>query len=99
MKRFVSILTAAAAVLVANTDCTPAQVATVTNAVFTVEQAACLLLNSGVVVAGNATTELESVCQISPNLEPYIIAFVTSILAHPDAVAKLKVAGLGVKKE
>lgn len=78
--------------------CTPQQAKTVQNAVFTVEDIACIVLNSGLIPDSNAVDELVSVCNIAPAVKPAIVQFINSLIGNPAALAKLKEAGLGAKK-
>jgi hypothetical protein len=68
---------------VALLGCTPAQQAqavTVENAVFTVEQTACLAANSGMFGTSTAVQDLSQACNIATQLQPYIVQVSQSFL-------------------
>ena len=70
--------------------CTPAQASHVTNAVFTVDQAACLAANQG--LAGNSTAvqDFEAQCGIASSLDQAIQQFIANL-------AKVNAAKAGAK--
>jgi hypothetical protein len=73
--------------------CTKQQATNVVNAVFTVEQAACMAANAGVIGDSNAVQEFEQLCQISASEEQSILAFINNMQTqHPEKVAALRAA-------
>jgi uncharacterized lipoprotein YajG len=78
---------------VALAGCTKQQATNVVNAVFTVEQAACMAANAGVIGDSNAVQEFEQLCQLSASEEASIVSFINNMQTqHPDKVAALRAA-------
>lgn len=72
--------------------CTPSQgqtATTVTNAVFSADQAACMAANEGLVGDSNAVKEFESLCNLAGPLDQAITTFIGDITQSPTAMARV----------
>jgi hypothetical protein len=68
--------------------CTTQQAQNVVNAVFTVDQALCLVANTGLAGDTNAVQEFEQTCSIAPQLENSIQQFIAGLQVQQAAAKK-----------
>jgi hypothetical protein len=69
--------------------CTTAQATSVENAVFTVDQAACLVANEGFIGDSTAVQEFETTCQLAPSLENAVSQFINDLTGDPAAMKRI----------
>jgi hypothetical protein len=72
--------------------CTPAQAqtaTTITNGVFSADQAACMAANEGLIGDSSAVQEFESLCNLGAPLEQAIDTFIGDITKNPTAMARV----------
>jgi hypothetical protein len=90
-----TLAVASAALIMAGiAACTAQQAQNGVNAVFTADQAACIVLNSGIAGDSNAVQEFEETCSIAPQFEAAIQALIADLTTNPATAAKVKAAGL-----